>query len=185
MPELLVVRHAIAEDREEFAATGEPDDRRPLTKRGRSRMRDGARGLTTLVDAPEFIATSPYARSAQTAEILAKAFGGPEPVEVDALTPDGDYEALSAWVRGRGPDARIALVGHEPHLSGYVSMLLGGKGSILQLKKGGACLLAVAPSVTAGSALLLWSLAPARVSRYSSAAASSNSAATIRSNRAS
>jgi phosphohistidine phosphatase len=165
VPELLVVRHAIAEDREEFAATGEPDDRRPLTKRGRNRMREGARGLASLMDPPEFVATSPLARAVQTAEIVAKAFGAAAPLEVDALGPDGDFEILSAWVRGRGPDARIAVVGHEPHLSGYVSMLLGGKGSFLQLKKGAACLLTVAPSVTPGSGLLLWALAPAQLRR--------------------
>ena len=42
---LLVIRHAIAEDRDEFAYTGRPDAERPLTKQGRERMRRAAAGL--------------------------------------------------------------------------------------------------------------------------------------------
>ncbi len=165
MPDLLVVRHAIAEDREEFAGTGLPDDQRPLTRRGRSRMREGARGLAWALGPLEAIGTSPFRRAAETAAILAEAFGGPAPEPVEALTPDGTYEAVFEWVRGRGPEARLALVGHEPHLSGLVSLLLGARGSVIQLKKGAACLLQAAPSVTPGSASLRWALAPGQLRR--------------------
>jgi phosphohistidine phosphatase len=163
--ELLVVRHGIAEDREEFATTGQSDDLRPLTKRGRARMREAARGLASLLDPPEFLATSPYTRAAETAAILAKVFGGPDPLPVDVLIPDGEYEALATWLRGRGPDARITVVGHEPHLSGFVTYLLGARGSVVQLKKGAACLVHAAPSVTPGSGMLIWSLTPGQLRR--------------------
>lgn len=163
MIELLVVRHAIAEDREEFAATGQSDDLRPLTKRGRERMEKGARGLASLLEPPQVLATSPYTRAAETAVIVSQAFGGPEPVPLDALIPGGSFEQLAGWIRDRGPDARVAIVGHEPSLSAFVSHLLGLKGSALQLKKGAAVLLSVAPSVTAGSGVLMWSLAPSHL----------------------
>src|SRR5918912_545668 len=42
---LLVVRHAIAMDRAEFARSGKDDSERPLTKDGRNKMAKGARGL--------------------------------------------------------------------------------------------------------------------------------------------
>jgi phosphohistidine phosphatase len=42
---LLIVRHAIAEEREDFARTGKDDRLRPLTDDGRKRMKQGARGL--------------------------------------------------------------------------------------------------------------------------------------------
>lgn len=163
MIELLVVRHAIAEDREEFAATGQSDDLRPLTKRGRERMENGARGLVALLEPPQFLATSPYTRAAETAAILANAFGGIEPTPLGALTPDGSATELATWIRERGPDARVAIVGHEPALSAFVSQLLGVKGSALQLKKGAAVLLSVAPSVAAGSGVLIWALAPSHL----------------------
>ena len=43
--QLLVIRHAIAEDREVFGNEGRPDSDRPLTEYGRRRMRKNARGL--------------------------------------------------------------------------------------------------------------------------------------------
>ena len=36
--ELLIIRHAIAEDRDEFAESGKSDDERPLTDAGSRRM---------------------------------------------------------------------------------------------------------------------------------------------------
>ena len=36
--QLILIRHGIAEDRAEFAATGNPDSERPLTKQGQWKM---------------------------------------------------------------------------------------------------------------------------------------------------
>jgi pimeloyl-ACP methyl ester carboxylesterase len=47
--QLLVIRHAIAEDRDAFAASGRDDSERPLTESGRDKMRRVARGLRELV----------------------------------------------------------------------------------------------------------------------------------------
>jgi len=166
MPRLLVVRHAIAEDREVFAQSGQGDHLRPLTAQGRERMERAARGLAWAVEPPGFLATSPFTRAAQTAAILGTAFGGTQPVELEALTPSGEYADLVGWIRGRGPEAFVAIVGHEPHLSGFVSTLLGARGgSVIELKKGAACLLEVAPSVSPGSAHLRWALAPRQLRR--------------------
>ena len=66
---ILVIRHAIAADRERHAEQhdGEDDGLRPLTARGRKRMREGARGLRRLVPKIDLLATSPLTRAAQTA----------------------------------------------------------------------------------------------------------------------
>ena len=47
---LLLIRHAIAEDRLEFARTGQSDYYRPLNERGRSRM---SRPADSVPDGPE------------------------------------------------------------------------------------------------------------------------------------
>ena len=73
---LLFIRHAIADDREEWAKSGRPDADRPLTDRGRDRMRRAARGLTRLITQPDIIATSPYLRAVETAAIVSNEFGG-------------------------------------------------------------------------------------------------------------
>jgi phosphohistidine phosphatase SixA len=55
----------------------------------------------------------------------------------------------------------VAIVGHEPHLSGLVSWLLASsKQSLLELKKAAACLLEVEDASGPSSATLLWSMAP-------------------------
>src|SRR5690349_23208472 len=66
---LLVIRHAIAEDKENFAATGRSDDQRPLTDAGRTKMRRGTQGLRTLIGKVAMLASSPLVRARETAEI--------------------------------------------------------------------------------------------------------------------
>lgn len=163
--ELLVIRHAIAEDRETFQQKGKPDAERPLTERGRRRMRSAARGLATLVPGIDVLATSPYARAVETAEIVSRAFrdAAPTPMTVDLLTPEGSFEALLTWL-GEEPADRTAIVGHEPHLSGFISWLLTGRhGSFVELKKGAASLLQLPPRGPAGSAFLRWALTPGQL----------------------
>ena len=91
---LLIVRHAIAEDRVAFAATGKDDDERPLTEEGRSRMEQGARGLRQLVPALDLVATSPLVRAVQTAEILAGAYEGVA-IEQVGIPQTGDHRHVA------------------------------------------------------------------------------------------
>src|SRR3712207_1068374 len=68
---VLVVRHAIAEEREAFAkrSRGAPDGERPLTREGRRKFEAGAKGLHALVPKLDALATSPLTRAVETAEI--------------------------------------------------------------------------------------------------------------------
>src|SRR5687768_9494137 len=134
---LLVVRHAIAEEREEFARTGQEDSLRPLTAEGRKKMRRGADGLRTVVPAIDVLATSPLVRAVQTAEIVAEAYGGLEMVTVQELSPDSELPAFLRWLGTQASGRMVAIVGHEPHLSGLTSWLLTGRNrSFISLKKG-------------------------------------------------
>jgi phosphohistidine phosphatase len=161
---LLVIRHAIAEEREEFAYTGRPDSERPLTKEGRDKMRRAARGLAAQVPDLNVLATSPYTRAAQTAEIVAEAYGGLKPVSVAELTPEHQPDDLLPWLRSQERDTVVAVVGHEPHLGFLVGWLLTGRHeSFVELKKGAACLLEFDDPPAAGNATLLWALAPAHL----------------------
>ncbi|HEX6309905.1 MAG TPA: phosphoglycerate mutase family protein [Longimicrobiales bacterium] len=162
---LLVVRHARAESAKAFAETGMDDDLRPLTDDGRERMRQGAAGLHRLVDEIDILATSPLVRARQTAEIIAAEYGGLSALEVDELRPRGSPADLAGWLRDAGAQETIAIVGHETQLQELVGWLLTGrKDAIVEIKKGGAVMLEVHVrgdhAVKAGSATLLWSLAP-------------------------
>ena len=165
--ELLVIRHGVAEGREEFAATGKDDSLRPLTKEGRWKMERGAKALRHALPSLNVIATSPYTRAAQTAKIVAAAYDAVDVERLDALTPDGRPQAFLTWLRGRESDDRVAAVGHEPHLGSLVYWLLTGEAveGRISMKKGGACLLELDPKSRAGKATLIWSLTPSLLRR--------------------
>ena len=161
---LLIIRHAVAEERETWAATGEPDERRPLTDEGRKKMRRAARGLRRLVPELSLLGASPLPRAAQTADIVATAYGDLTPLTIGALTPERSPADFLSWLRDAAPGHDvIAAVGHEPHLSGLVSWLLTGRAapSLVELRKGAACLLRFEDEVPQkGKACLEWLLQP-------------------------
>lgn len=162
---LLLIRHAIAEDRFEFARTGEPDALRPLTDRGRERMRRGAAGLRTLVPDIDMLATSPLVRAVQTAEIVSDAYGGLALERVEALA-SGDGPAFLDWLAHLEPADVVAAVGHEPHMSDWSAWLLtGGWHDFARVKKGSAMLVEFPGRPRPGSAVLHWFLAPVQLRR--------------------
>jgi|ERR671922_961558 phosphohistidine phosphatase len=158
---LLVVRHGTAEDKDEFARTGKSDDLRPLTPAGKREMRDIARGIREVVSAIDVLLTSPLVRAMQTAEIVGEEYDR-EQKKVEWLRPDAPYEEFARWARSAEEKQTIAVVGHEPHLSGLVSWLLAGADeSFVELKKGAACVLEIeAENAGPSSATLVWSMAP-------------------------
>ena len=165
---LLVIRHAIAEDKEAFATSGRSDDQRPLTEAGRSKMRRGAEGLRLTCPRVAVLASSPLVRARETAEIVAPAFRITRVEIVEALRPDRPFEELTDWLQGgaapNGEDMTVAVVGHEPHLSGLVTWLMTGSSeSRIALKKGGACLLEFDQAPAAGAAILRWALTPSQL----------------------
>jgi phosphohistidine phosphatase len=163
---LLVIRHAIAEDRDEWAFSGKPDAERPLTRDGRDRMRRAASGIALEAPRLDLIATSPLVRAVQTAEIVADEYDGKELTVVGELSPECAPETLLPWLRSHEPDTTIAVVGHEPHLGFLVGWLLTGRHeSFVELKKGAAVLLEFDDPPAAGNATLLWALQPGQLRR--------------------
>jgi phosphohistidine phosphatase len=167
---LLVIRHAIAEDKEAFATSGRSDDQRPLTEAGRAKMRRGAEGLRAVVPRVAALASSPLVRARETAEIVAPALRVARIEVVEALRPERPFEDLIAWLRRRtapnedADDMTVAIVGHEPHLGGLVTWLMTSQTeSRIELKKGAACLLRFERAPSAGEAMLRWAITPAQL----------------------
>jgi phosphohistidine phosphatase len=152
--QLLVVRHAPAGDKIEFAASGRPDDERPLTDEGIRKMRAAASGLGRLVERLDVIASSPLRRARQTADILVAAYDTAPLEIVDSLAPGSAPAALVPWLERQMTARVVAVVGHEPHLGGLVSWLVSGSTrSWLELGKGGACLLELERAAARGASL--------------------------------
>jgi phosphohistidine phosphatase len=155
---LLIVRHGPAGKREEWEADGRDDRRRPLTAKGKKEVRRAAAGLVQLMPAMDVLATSPWTRALETAEIVATEYGL-QIEELEQLTSDHKPEDLVPWLEKQQDKDCVGLVGHEPHLGLLVGYLLTGKPvSFVNLKKGGACLLETDDPPQPASAVLHWLL---------------------------
>ena len=160
---LLLLRHAIAEDQEEFSRTGKDDRLRPLTPEGRKKMKQGAKGLRTIVPGIDLLATSPLTRAAQTGAIVDSIYGGLAEVEIEELAPEATPADFLRWLRKQKAET-VAVVGHEPSISLILSWLLTGtERRIFSFRKGGACLIEFTGEVGAGTATLLWTLTPGQL----------------------
>jgi len=158
---LLVVRHAIAEDREGFARSHKDDADRPLTSEGRDKMERAALGLKALIPELDVLAASPYKRAFETAEIIATAYGGLSVERVTELVPGTAVDRVVGWLTARHARGSVAIVGHEPDLSRLVCTLLADTSKpFLELRKGAACLLEFPGPVGRGAATLDWFLGP-------------------------
>jgi len=154
--QLYLVRHAIAGTRDPERWS---DDReRPLTKRGWRRFTRASRGLRRLVPSVETVLSSPFLRAWETAMILHTDAGWPLPERRNELVGgvNGLTEALSPFISRDS----LALVGHEPDLSGLAAFLLSPESqSALEMKKGAIACLEV-HGLDPVEARLLWLLPP-------------------------
>jgi phosphohistidine phosphatase len=161
---VLVVRHAIAEDAAEYARSHPDDAGRPLTAEGKKKMKRVAEALRTLVPEIQLLATSPFTRAVQTAEILGAAYDGLDHVVVPVLAPAQSAADVTSWLAGERRHDTVAIVGHEPGLGRVASWLLArSERSFIEIKKGAALLLSFPDAVDAGAATLVWSLTPSQL----------------------
>ncbi|HEX6032903.1 MAG TPA: phosphohistidine phosphatase SixA [Anaerolineales bacterium] len=138
---LYLIRHAIAVD--EATSDYASDSERPLTDKGRKKMRQIAKALRRLGVEFDLILSSPYVRACETAEIVADVFKmKKEIVFSDHLIPEGNPELLIGEINEKHTVDSLAIVGHEPHLSALVGLLVADTSRIeMTLKKGGVCYL--------------------------------------------
>jgi phosphohistidine phosphatase len=154
--DVVIVRHAIAEDRDAFAW---PDDsRRPLTEPGRERFAAAARGIGTLVPRVDHLLASPYVRAWETAEILAAEAGWPAPEECPELMADAPARLAVAMLERLDGCERVAVVGHEPNVTLLAHALLRPRDAedVLWFKKGGAACVRFKGDVEPGRGRLRW-----------------------------
>lgn len=143
-----MVRHGWAGDPAQFSLrTGYDDELRPLDKRGRKEIRQVAKGLRSIFKDCDLVAASPLVRAQQTADVLMANWPRskkPEFVEMPELRPDSDPQATwRALTKIKSADV-ITVVGHEPHLSRFLSfMLTGDTLHPLPLKKGGVAVIEI------------------------------------------
>jgi phosphohistidine phosphatase len=114
---LVIVRHA-------EAASGEPDELRPLTPEGRRTARALGQRLADEGLHPDAVLTSPLLRARETAQELARP-AGLEAEPDDRLAPGATPESVRAAAGGRGET--VIVVGHQPDCSRIAAALSGGE----------------------------------------------------------
>lgn len=161
--ELLIVRHAIASERD---AERWPDDaERPLSARGVLRARQAAGGVRKLVRRPDRVLTSPLLRARQTAAILTEYAGWPRASLSPLLAPDASAAAVLALL-ARSQESCVGLVGHQPALGRLLGCCLAGNGgrAAFELRKMGIAVVGFEGVARPGRGALRW-LVPPRVLR--------------------
>ena len=141
---LYVLRHGLARDPNGPLYAN--DDERPLTAKGVKRMRRQVKGMNALGLSMDAIVASPLARAVQTAEIVHRGLREPgRLVTSSALRPSEHpatlLEELAAEYTFMDD---VMVVGHEPHLSGLISVVVTGEEDrVIRVKKGSLCKLVV------------------------------------------
>lgn len=159
--QLYLVRHAIAAER----GSDWPDDAaRPLTQEGIRRFRRVVAGLVRIEVRLDEVFTSPFARAAHTARLLAEGVGGHPPVTVLPTLGCGHApEDVLEEARGVVSAERIAFVGHEPDLGLLAAHLLGATYAPA-FRKGAVCRIDVDRLAAGARGRLVW-FAPPRLLR--------------------
>ncbi len=151
---LFFLRHGLA-DRSAWSGA---DHERPLTPRGKERMKEEADTIARLDLGLDAILTSPLTRASQTAEIVADRLDMHDLLKVDErLSPGFDRADLLAMLEDHDEAESLMLVGHEPDFSWTIESVIGG-GSIV-CKKGSLARVDLSDAgVLAGE--LIWLIPP-------------------------
>lgn len=127
-------------DREDFKLSN--DDQRPLTSKGKKEFEKISGTYKKLYPDIEEFYSSDLVRAVETSDILKKKYKKSFKI-IKELRPESTSSMLLKKLR-KSKASFIAIVGHEPNLSAFIGYVATGKSqSIVEMKKGGACLLEI------------------------------------------
>jgi phosphohistidine phosphatase len=135
------------------------DEKRPLDALGVEQCSRIGRVLTAIGLKPDVILSSPLTRAMQTAARVASELGYQDSVILEkALRPEADYEQFQAVLRRHSKRETIVVVGHNPNLSEFLSLLVTQQNTdaAIELKKGAVAKV----DLKKRSAALEWLLTP-------------------------
>jgi len=156
---LYLIRHA-------HALPGEVDEVRRLSSKGQRQVRDLAKApVMEAISAARTIEHSTLVRALETAQLLQKYFSKQTPLrKLNGIAPDDSAEA-TARLLANSSRSRL-IIGHNPHLSILVGLLLGLKRGDESIKFRKAGMVAIerltrsSPKNPYGTWRLLWMVVP-------------------------
>ncbi len=155
----LLIRHGIAVDAEKWDGS---EENRPLTEKGRKRVRQSAAGLVVVGCKPTRLFSSPFVRAYDTARLLRTVVCPTLKIETrDELAVGASPEQILSFLRACPADSTVVCVGHEPLLGEVAGVLVCGKPITgMALKKAGAALIHLPDGPKPGQGVLRWWLQP-------------------------
>ncbi|MEI9961847.1 MAG: phosphohistidine phosphatase SixA [Limisphaerales bacterium] len=138
---LYFLRHGIAVDPSVPDFANDAD--RPLTAKGKRRLRQIADAMGALRISFDVILSSPYVRAKQTAEIVAKSLKRKKKLKFsDELTPRRESQGIDPAIERFATQTRkiFCSLATEPYLGKLIALLAAGNTNMeLDFKKGGLC----------------------------------------------
>jgi phosphohistidine phosphatase len=132
------------------------DASRTLSPLGEEQVRCMARLLKKLNVRFDGILCSPLTRAQQTACIAMDTLGGNDVTITEHLLPTSDHRQIFNQLNGQSWES-VLLVGHEPHLSTLISLLVSdSRNARVEMKTSGLALCTASSPVEKGNGVLRW-----------------------------
>ncbi|MBZ0200522.1 MAG: histidine phosphatase family protein, partial [Ignavibacteriaceae bacterium] len=112
------------------------DMQRELTPEGKEKFKKAVDGWKILIHHVDHIVSSPYIRTKQTAEILAKGLKFNKDILFDDKLKSGGSTEDLIMIANSLAGNEIIFVGHEPDCSDHLSNLVSSSGFFVDYKKG-------------------------------------------------
>jgi len=152
--EVYLLRHAHAGNP---AAWHGPDEKRPLSEKGRRQAERLGGFLASVGFDPDAIISSPKLRASQTADIVAGHLGRRVALD-DRLGGSLSIETVDALLAEAGDPERPVLVGHDPDFSTLAALLSGA--DELTVAKGALVRIDMDRPLAPGAGQLRWLVPP-------------------------
>lgn len=164
--DVYVLRHGVAAERDHCKYPD--DDLRPLTPEGIDKLTRQTRGLRAMGLFVDLVISSPLVRAVQTADVVMVGLEVTGELAYSrALRPEAHpYLMMEALGSKYSEIEKVMLVGHEPHMSSFVSMVVSGDpNGLIRLKKGALCKLRIPRVDGVRSGWLEWLMTPDQMIR--------------------
>ena len=159
--DVYVLRHGVADERDYRKYPD--DDLRPLISKGVDKLARQAKGLKAVGFSVDLVISSPLVRAVQTAEVVMTGLGITGDLAYsETLVPEAHpYLLLEELASKYSEVNKVMVVGHEPHMSRFVSMVVtGDPNGLIRLKKGALCKLRIPRVDGVRSGWLEWLMTP-------------------------
>lgn len=141
------------------------DEERFLTPKGKKVTVDVCTGLKDLDVGFDEVWFSPLVRAKETADIIVEEMGVTRSKEKRGLAYTSDERELFAKLADHSVDQHLCLVGHQPTLGEWVSLLISGLVGEVALSKSGVARIDVFPHSEPPRGELRWLLTAKQIRR--------------------